>query len=455
MRSPVGQIGRATGPVDTSGRNMSLSTLMRQAWGDEDLRRRLSFVGLVFAIYALCIHVQVPIPGVDPTALQAMLQNNAFLQLLNQFGGGAFKRISILALGLGPYITASIIMQVLTYANPAWKKELQEGGEYARRQQNRRTRFLTLFLCIVQGIAIYNQMAMQFNDPAAKTVFAYIMAVSCWTAGSMLMLYLGEQISERGIGNGVSILIFAGIIIAFPGLIQTAAADLGKTYELWQLGIVIALFLATTWFIVMFTSAQRRIPIQHMRRNYGTKTLGGQTSYLPINVNMAGVMPVIFAVSLTALPSQVAALFPPNTQAHQVLIQIAQATYPDFTKPQGYIGAVLYMALIFAFTFFWNALIYNVEDISNNLKRAGSYIPGIRPGRQTKDFLNGVITRVTVVGAFFLAIVALTQYLFPLIARIQSLALVGGTSLLIMVAVALETVRQVEANLLTKQYGGS
>ncbi|MCW5936840.1 MAG: preprotein translocase subunit SecY [Fimbriimonadaceae bacterium] len=440
------------GPGD-KGLRLGLLETLRLAWLDEDLRARMVFVLMCFGVYALGVHVPVPVQGLDPERLTSLLKDNNFFMLLNTLGGGAFRRLSILALGLGPYITASIITQVMTLAVPEWKKELQEGGEYARRQQNKRTRFLALGLCAFQGWGLITLMAGSVPELAAMGFMPKLSMVLFWTAGSMGLLWMGEQLSERGIGNGISLLIFAGIVISIPNIINLVGTTVAQgTIGWWQAALILILFVLITWSIVLFTVAQRRIPIQHMRRNYGTKSLGGQTSYLPISVNMAGVIPVIFAISLVYMPAQFAAAFPPTSPIHQGLMTVANLFAPDFTRPVGYIGALLYMVLIFVFTYMWNAMMYNVEDIADNLKRAGSYIPGIRPGKQTKDFLDGVISRVTFVGAAFLAGVALTPYLFPLIAPIQGLALIGGTSLLIMVSVALETMRQIEANLLVKQY---
>jgi preprotein translocase subunit SecY len=365
----------------------------------------------------------------------------------------AAAMLSIFALGLGPYISASIIMQVLTMTTPAWKKELQEGGEYARRQQNKRTRLLTIVLCFAQGFAFLNYMGPGVTG--ALTIFQQATITIFWTAGAMYLRWLGEQVSERGIGNGVSLLIFAGIVISLPTIGDMIIKAVQDGIANWfQVGIVVAMFLATTWFIVFFTIAQRRIPIQHMRRNFGTRAVGGKTSYLPISVNMAGVIPVIFAIALIYMPQQVQMMVPAGSDAAYFLEKLGQFVVPDFTKWQGWVGALFYMGLIFVFTYFWNAMMYNVEDIANNLKKAGSYIPGVRPGKQTKDFLDRVVSNVTFVGALFLAVVALTQFVFPLIIPVQGLRLIGGTSLLIMVSVALETMRQIEASILIRQYEG-
>lgn len=452
--NPGGTLGAAPGGRSDKGLRLSLGETLRQAWADEDLRRRIIFVLGVFCVYALGIHVAVPIPNISTDELTKLLENNQFFQMLNMLGGGGFKRISIFALGLGPYITASIIMQVLQQSIPSWKSEMQEGGEYARKQQNRRTRLLALILSLAQGFTLLSSMGpgiITGPNPELTKLGVSIF----WMAGSMILLWLGEQISEKGIGNGTSLIIFAGIVISFPGIVETVGKAVANgIVNYFQVGLLAVLFLATTWFIVFFTTAQRRIPIQHMRRNFGTKAVGGQTSYLPISVNMAGVIPVIFALQLVTLPYQIAGAFPPNSDMNRTMTNIGKFFSPDFTQLQGYVGALVYMGLIFGFTYLWNAMVYNVEDIANNLKRGGSYIPGIRPGKQTIDFLNSVISRVTFVGALFLSLVALTQFIFPLIAPIQQLGMLSGTSLLIMVSVALETMRQIESNLLVKQFGG-
>lgn len=436
------------------GLRFSLFETLRLAWADDDLRSRLQFILLILAVYAIGVNIPVPVPGISPTAIEDLVRNNPMFQIINTIGGGAFKRISIFALGLNPYIVASIILQVLTYGIPQWKEEMKEGGEYARRQQNRRTRFLTIGLCVFQGLGLLTAMgpALLQVQPLHRALI-----ILFWTAGSMLLLWLGEQVSERGVGNGISVLIFTGIVISLPAIVQGLfeGVTTGQV-QIWQVVALIAIFFATTWFIVLFTISQRRIPIQHMRRNFGTKAMGGQVSYLPIAVAMAGVIPIIFAITLVYLPAQFSAMFPTDSAPHQILMTIAEFMSPNFTTPKGYLGAAVYLLMIFFFTYFWTALQYNVEDIADNLKRGGSYIQGIRPGKQTRDYLNGVVSRITFIGAVFLAVAALTQFILPVVIPqlARTIGLVAGTSLLIMVSVALETMRQLEANLITKQYEG-
>lgn len=436
---------------------LPLAETIRLAWADPDLRQRITFVLTMFAVFALGVHVPVPIPGLRSEDVVKQLEGPQF-DLLNMFGGGALRKLSIFALGLNPYITSSIIIQILYTAVPKWKQEMQEGGEYARKQQNKKTRGLAVLLCFVQGYGLLQLMANGAPQIAALSPLLKAVTVIFWSAGAMFMLWLGEQISERGIGNGVSLMIFAGIVLSMPTQVESLWKQVREhTIAPWSPIVVIALFVIATWFIVYFTTAQRRIPIQHMRRVVGTRTMGGQTSYLPLSVNMAGVMPIIFAVSLIGLPYQFSIMFGgPKTPAGQFLNTLAEFLNPNSVRwERALIAAVIYTALIFFFTYFWTAIQYNVEDISNNLKRGGSFIPGVRPGKQTKDFLDGVISRITVVGAAFIAGVALLQYISPRLAAIPaaSVNMIGGTSLLIMVSVALETMRQIEANLLMKQYG--
>jgi len=452
-----GGVGGYQGGRGDKSLALPLADTIRLAWADPDLRQRITFVLMMFAVFALGVYVPVPIPGVRSEDVAKAASSGA-LDLLNMFGGGALRRLSIFALGLNPYITSSIIIQILYTAVPKWKQEMQDGGEYARKQQNKKTRGLALALCFIQGWGLLQILANGVPAIATLAVGMKVVTVLFWTAGAMFMLWLGEQISERGIGNGVSLMIFAGIILSFPTQFATMyeGVQQGQVHW-WSLAIVIALFVVATWFIVYFTTAQRRIPIQHMRRMAGTKMMGGQTSYLPLSVNMAGVMPIIFAVSLIGLPYQFSVMFQgAKTQIGSFLIGLAEWLNPNSIRPEkAIVASILYTGLIFFFTYFWTAIQYNVEDIANNLKRGGSFIPGVRPGKQTKDFLDGVISRITVVGAGFISVVALMQYISPHLAAIPSsrVNMIGGTSLLIMVSVALETMRQIEANLLMKQYG--
>ncbi|CAN5529221.1 preprotein translocase subunit SecY [soil metagenome] len=448
--------------------SLPLAEIFRLAWADSDLRSRLTYVLMMFAVFALGVHIPVPVPGIDSAAVAESLKGPAF-DLLNMFGGGALRKISIFALGLNPYITASIIMQIMQTALPNLKQEMKEGGQYARQKMNKYTRLVALALCFFQGWGLLQIMRGGASQIAALPIPTLFIILIFWTAGSMFMLWMGEKISENGIGNGTSLMIFAGIILSLPLQGERIWQGLQDgIVQYWSVALVLLIFLAATWFIVYFTTAQRRIPIQHMRRMVGTKQIGGSTSYLPLSVNMAGVLPIIFAVSLIGLPYQLSIVFGGETKpAGRFLATISSYLQPSNPQPafpgvswlewlpRGVVGSVLYTILIFFFTYFWTAIQYNVEDISDNLKRGGSFIPGIRPGKQTKEFLDSVISRITVVGAAFISVIALLQYVAPAVARIdyRYVNVIGGTSLLIMVSVALETMRQIEANLLMKKYG--
>lgn len=447
--------------------SLPLTQIFKLAWEDEDLRARLKFVLLMFAVFALGVHIPVPVPGFSEERMLEALEKSQVFQLIDAFGGGALRRLSIFALGMNPYITASIIIQILTTAFPQMKKEMEEGGEYARKKQNQRTRGLTILMCILQG---WGYITMLEQAVQGLPLGTKLMILTFWTAGSMFTLWLGEQISERGIGNGVSLMIFAGIMIALPYQGQKLMQGLRDgAVSPFSVITLIALFLASTWLIVHFTAAQRRIPVQHMRRMIGTKAVGGKTSYLPFSLLMAGVIPIIFASAIIYLPQQFGTMLGGEAQKPEgiaklgsMLISLGNYINPSPSGPLfginfiiNPIGCLVYVAMIFFFSYFWTAIQYNVEDISNNLKRGGSIIPGVRPGKQTKDFLDDVISKITIVGAGFISLVALLQYITPAVTKLDyryGVGMVGGTSLLILVSVALETMRQIEANLLMKQY---
>ena len=448
--------------------SLPLTQIFKLAWEDDDLRGRIKFLLLMFAVFALGIHVPVPVPGLTEADILKRLEGSPVLAMIDNFGGGALRRLSVFALGMNPYITSSIIMQILGTAFPQLKKELEEGGEYARKKQNQRTRLLTIAMCIIQGYGYIQLLNGGLNGAIATSSIAIILTF--WTAGAMFTLWLGEQISEKGIGNGVSLMIFAGIMIALPYQAQKMYKGLHDGVIHWyQVAFLIAIFLVVTWLVVHFTSAQRRIPVQHMRRMIGTKAIGGKTSYLPFSLLMAGVIPIIFASSIIYMPAQFSTFFGgEKTPLGNAFLTLGTYISPAPGKPlfawaghDGYnwpinpIGCLVYLIMILFFSYFWNAIQYNVEDISNNLKRAGSIIPGVRPGKQTKDFLDDIISKLTIVGAIFIAGVALLQFITPPLTGLSyayGVGAIGGTSLLILVSVALETMRQIEANLLMKQY---
>lgn len=450
--------GAGYGPTG-KGPSLTMFDTFRLAWADEDIRRRILFDLFIFAVFALGINIPVPIPGHSASEITKSLQGNAIFMLINSFGGGALGKLSVFALGMNPYITSAIIFQVLQQAVPQWKEEMKEGGEYAKQAMNKRVRLFTVFLCIAQSFG-FIAMLRPVN-PGVFTDQVILLILLFWLAGAMFVMWLGEQISERGIGNGVSLLIFAGIILALPYVTQTIGKGLESGVIPWfKIVAYFVLFLVSIWVIVYFTVAQRRIPVQHMRRMQGTRQVGGQTSYLPFSVNMTGVIPIIFAIVLLFLPAQFASWVPQGSTPAVWLNKLADLMNPGSPNApflQIVASCLIFTAVIFFFTYFYTALQFNSDDISDNLKRSGSFIPGIRPGKQTADFLNNIITKITVVGATFLSVITLIQFLAPRIVGISfenlgGQSIVGGTNMLILVQVALDTMREIEANVLMKSY---
>lgn len=415
-----------------------------------DLRKRLTFLALMFAVYVVGLHI--PVPGVNEAALRKLAGQGGLFDLLNMFTGGAFKRYTIFAMGITPYINASIIMQLLTIAVPRLEQMAKE-GESGQKQIKLITRWLTGGLALLQAIGMnmwLQSMGVQFNG-----WFAVVQVVVTLTAGTAFLMWLGELITDKGIGNGVSMIIFAGIMAAMPSQVALVLTRLKAGSVGWfnVLGLVIA-FILTVAFIVAITQAQRKIPIQHVKRVVGNKMYGGQSSYLPLKINSAGVIPIIFAVSIVYFPMTIAGFFrnisPFGLPLGEWMNSIAMWLSPGTTVS----GSIFYAALIIFFTYFYTAVTFNVPDVADNLKKWGSFIPGIRPGKPTVEYLDRVMTRITLAGAIFLALIALFQYWIPDLVGISQFSLVGGTSLLIVVGVALETMQQIEAHLLMRHYEG-
>jgi preprotein translocase subunit SecY len=420
---------------------------LQSAWKLPDLRARILFVFAMFAVYAIGLHI--PVPGVDREQLAKLFENQEILQFLNMFTGGALRKLTILALGLNPYITASIIMQIFSYADPRLRAEMRE--EAGRRKMQQRTRLLTVVIALVQAIGFLATFrSAQVIDVSGVQAFQVIVA---WVAGAMFLLWLGEQINEKGLGNGISLMIFASIVASMPfQVMRTYEVVREGTVSVFQVLLMLAIFLATVWGIIYVTVSQRRIPIQHMRRIVGRRQMAGGTSYLPIPVNAAGVIPIIFAISLQLLPATLLQLIP-----YDRMNPPTWAIYVDnflrlFTPGGGWVGSLVYAVLIFVFTYFYVAVVFNTDEIAENLKRQGAFIQGVRPGKPTADYLNDVLSRITVAGALFLTVVALLQYWVPSITRIETLTIVGGTSLLILVGVAIDFSRQLQAQLAMRQY---
>ncbi|WP_408633716.1 preprotein translocase subunit SecY [Niameybacter massiliensis] len=393
----------------------------------------------MFALVRLGAHV--PVPGIDPIAVEQVLgqNSNGMLGLMNAITGGAFSQMALFAFGVGPYITASIIIQLLTIAITRLE-ELSKEGEDGRKKINKYTRYVTLVLAIMQaGGTTY--MLYQSNVLVEKNLLVFALAFISFIAGSMLVMWIGEQITEKGIGNGISLIIFINIVSRLPqGAISLLAYD---NYV--KVAILVLLFVIMIGFTVLMSLGERRISVQYAKRVAGRKVYGGQSQNIPIKVNLAGVLPVIFAMSLIQFPETITNLFVKTpSEFWQTAIQWLRWSHP--------FGAVLYVVLIFAFAFFYSTIAFNPVEIAANLKKGGGFIPGIRPGKPTSDYLSKTATHITLMGAIFLAILALSPLVFSAVFKMS--VQFGGTSLLIVVGVALETVKQLESQMLMRHYKG-
>ena len=418
---------------------------LQNAWRIPELRKKLMFTLLILLLYR--IGNVIPVPFVDTAAMAHYFDqtlSSTVLGLYNAMSGSAFSQASVLALGIQPYINASIIIQLLTVALPPLERMAKEEGEEGKKKITQITRYTTVGLGILLGFAYYTMIAnATLADGTAvlaeKGVLQAIVIIGTFTAGSSVVMWLGEQITEFGIGNGISMILFANIIAGLPSMVNT------MIYLSWwvDLIVVVALLLLVV-FIVFINDAERRIPIQYAKRVVGRKVYGGQSTNLPIKVSMSGVLPVIFAQSIVSIPATICA-FTGNTSGWW---------YENVFTSSGWVYGVFYFLLIFFFSWFYSTIQYDPVEISNNLKKNGGFIPGFRPGKPTADFIHKVINKVLVFGALYLAIVALLPIIGSnVLAGAQYLA-IGGTSIIIVVGVALETVKALEAQMLMRHYKG-
>jgi preprotein translocase subunit SecY len=422
-----------------------LATITR-AWQVPDLRARLLFLLMMFAVFMVAVHI--PVPGINAQQMENLFKNTNILGLLNMFSGGALRRCSILAMSITPYINATIIMQLMGVLVPEIE-QLQKEGESGRRQIAKWTRWLTVTLGIAQA-AMMNTMLVQ-SKVLHVTPLSFIGVTLVLTAGTTFLMWMGEMITERGIGNGVSLVIFAGILVRLPQQFVASWEEAVAGGNVLKFVILMLAFLLVTVSIVIMTDAERRIKIQSARKVQGTKVYQGSTTYLPIKMTSAGVMPIIFAISVLLVPATVVKFIPIHTTQWQVISQkIVSWTSPG----QSWEASLVYFAFVVFFTFFYTAVTYNVEDIAENLRKWGSFIPGVRPGRPTHDHIDRVLTRLTSVGAIYFGFIALTQYYIPGWTGFNSFTLIGGTSLLIVVGVGLETMMMIETQLLMRDYEG-
>ncbi|GMX58388.1 MAG: preprotein translocase subunit SecY [Candidatus Microsyncoccus archaeolyticus] len=401
----------------------------------KDLRNKILFVLGVFLIFR--IMANIPVPGIDVLSIKEFFARNEAFGLLNLFTGGALDRVSIVMLGLGPYITATIIFQLLTLIFPQIEKMYKEEGEQGRQKFNQYSRIASIPLAIIQGFAMLMFLKSQgaIAELSTPLLLTSILAI---TAGSTILMWLGELISEKGIGNGVSLLIFAGIIADFPSNV----GQMFNAFEGTQIFYYIAFFIFALIIIagvVLINEGRRNIPVSYAKRVRGNKMYGGASTYLPLNINPAGVIPIIFAISILMIPSMIANFF--NVGWLNDLIQ------------NPIVHGILYFLLVFIFTFFYTAVTFDPKNISSNLQKMGGFVPGIRPGQNTADYLKSILNKVLVIGATFLGLIAVMPSIIQAFTGIQQFSfLIGGTSLLIIVSVALETMKQINAQLEMREY---
>lgn len=410
---------------------------------DPQMRKRLVFVLGALAISRVLS--AIPIPGIDPIQLELFLANNQFFGLLNLFSGGGLSTLSLMMLGVGPYITASIVMQLMTLMVPRLKQMYQEEGEAGRVKFMQYARFLTLPLAVIQGISFLIILERQGILPGlTPTEFAVNLMVI--TAGSMLLMWIGELISEFGMGNGISLIIFAGIVAGLPAAFSQTVFGFDASQLPAYLAFV-AVGLAVIAAVVFITESERPVPVTYAKRIRGMKVFGGASTYLPLRLNQAGVIPIIFAISFLLMPQMIATFFAGHPNA---LLANASAAIMSWMNNLWLYGAV-YFVLVFFFTYFYTAVTFEPNQIAENLQKNGAFIPGVRPGPSTAQYLGSVITRITFVGAIFLASVAVLPIVAQSLTGIQTIAL-GGTALLIVVSVVLDLSRKIDAQISIREY---
>lgn len=410
---------------------------------DAKLRNRILFV--LFALVLFRALAAIPVPGVDAGRLAAFFEGNQFVGLLNIFSGGGLANLSIVMLGLGPYITAAIIMQLTTMMSKRLKELYHESGEVGRRKFSQYTRLLTVPLAAIQGWGLLTLLEGQ-GILTSLTLIDRIENVIIITAGSMLLMWIGELVSEFGIGNGVSLLIFAGIVAALPGTVS----QLLFAFDVSQLPLYFGFLLAAIFIVagvVLATEAERPVPVTYAKRVRGMKVYGGAATYLPLRVNQAGVIPIIFALSMLLVPQL---LFSAMAGADNVTIaSIGGVLNAVFSN--GWFYSIFYFVLVFLFTFFYTAVTFDPQSIASNLQKNGAFVPGVRPGQSTADYLGRILTRITFVGAVFLGLIAVLPLAMRAITGVTALA-IGGTALLIVVSVVLDFVKKVDAQISMREY---
>lgn len=436
---------------------------IRNAWSIPDLRKKILFTLLIIIVFR--VGSVIPVPFLDMTALSQLTfgggdaATNSIFAYLNTMSGGAFGNATIFAMGITPYINSSIIMQLLCVAIPALER-LSKEGEDGRKKIATITRYLTVVLGLIQGTAYFFYLKGQnILTEDVAVWFAAIVIILIFTAGTAFMMWLGEQINTKGIGNGISILLFAGIVARLPMTIYylfplnknipsywSMASQYGQIQYYFLVPAFIILFLIIIWVICFMQDAERRIPIQYAKRVVGRKMYGGQSSHMPIKVALGGVMPVIFATSILSIPSTIRAFWTPSAGSFW-------EGFFNALSPSGWLYIVLEFVLVLAFAYFYTQIQYNPVEMANNLKQNNGTIPGIRPGQPTAEFIRKILSRITLIGALFLSFIAIVPSIFTMAGDMQSLSM-GGTSVIIMVGVAIETVKQMESQMMMRHYRG-
>ena len=441
---------------------------IRNAWKVPELRNKLLFT--IFALLIFRVGAAIPVPFIDTAMLSDYIQSQSasIFSLLNVMSGDAFAQATVFALSIQPYINSSIIIQLLTIAIPALERLQKEGGEEGKKKLTAITRYATVAIALLQAFGYYTFLRVGSNGTSLLTVqgvWPAIVIISAFVAGSAFLMWLGEQITEFGIGNGISIILFAGIVGRVPNMVYNIylgvigwmnGADPASAMVLHPAFIILIVLgmLLLVAFIVFMDNSERRIPVQYAKRVVGRKMYGGQSSHLPIKVNMSGVLPIIFAQSIASIPATIG-MFVPSAQTKGS----GWNTFLEIFDTRGVPYCIVYFLLIVLFSYFYNTIQFNPVEVANNLKKNGGFIPGFRPGKPTSDFLNKVVSRVTMFGALYLAVVALLP---TIVGNIMSLAgssagrslAIGGTSVIIVVGVALETVKALEAQLMMRHYKG-
>jgi len=438
-----------------------MTETLKTAWSLPDVRKRLMFVAWIFVVYTACAFV--PLPGVDRQALERFFgtTGGGVLDLLSAFSGGSLRRFSVIALGIMPYINASIIFQLLTIAIPQLEKMQREEGEEGRKKIAKYIRWSTVALAVVQALGL--SVMLRSQDVLTQGIWNLVLVVITLTAGTSFLMWVGEELSEKGIGNGVSLVIFAGIMCSMPG-------QFGQTYQQVRVGAITGanliglagILIAIVAFIILIQQGQRRVEVNYASRVVGHRMYRGHNTYLPLKVNQAGVIPIIFAISVFMFPHTIAQFVFSDALAQKLGIDPAKMQwlvskvneFQPGIDANGACAALVYFALVVVFTYFYTAVTFKPKEVAENLRKNGGTIPGLRPGTPTERYLDQLLVRITLPGALFLGLIALTPYYVPLLTRVNTFTVVGGTSLLIVVGVAMDTMQALEAHLLMRRYEG-